>query len=535
MKYFTLLTLLLVTIIYTNAQQIQPALLPEKREMFLQQASKLRQEENYTGAIQQLDSILNLQPKDAPVLLFKGDLQLQNKQFGMAAGTYQKLLPLKYESTITRINLSYALFMNHHPMMALQFAQDAWRQNPANSSAIVNCFNALLWNVKTKEAAAFLKQQQKLLSSAQLLVLKARLYTTSGNYNTGLQFYDSLVKAYPDKYFIQEYSEVLLGKKEFNLSASVAQSGRKYFSISDSTAFAQKYKAATLQNAGTELVYFKDVAKNIRIENSAWWQQGANRVYQFRISAGVSSISSAQNEKTKAQFANVAINERWSKAWTGESMLHLQLIKPLGGSQFAGLTGRQLIQYQPNDRRMMGVFVSTDILNFTASLLTKNIRSNNVGYVTHLMMSGKTGFYSQGSFGTLTDKNQRYQMFASVYHLFRTEPTLKSGLNFSALHFSNDTIKNYFSPRRYLSTEVFADYTTALPQLSKFYVMTQAAAGMQKIEKQPWDPALRLQAELGLRLKHIETALKYQTSNVASAAGTGYSFNWYTLRFIVKW
>ena len=122
-----------------------------------------------------------------------------------------------------------------------------------------------------------------------------------------------------------------------------------------------------------------------------------------------------------------------------------------------------------------------------------------------------------------------------MYHLFRTEPTLKAGLNFSALHYKNNTIKTYFSPDQYLSTEIFADYSTALPTLSKFYLQFQGAAGLQKIEKQNWDPAFRLQAELGLHLKHLETTLKYQTSNVASGTGTGYSFNWFTFRLGWKW
>jgi hypothetical protein len=151
------------------------------------------------------------------------------------------------------------------------------------------------------------------------------------------------------------------------------------------------------------------------------------------------------------------------------------------------------------------------------------------------MFSGKTGFYSQGSAGILSDKNQRFLIFTSLYRLFRTEPTLKAGLNFSALHYKDSSIKTYFSPDKYLNTEVFADYTTALPLLSKFYLQLQAAAGIQKIEKQAWDAAFRMQAEIGFRLQHLESSVKYQTSNVAAGNGTGYKFNWFTLRAAWKW
>jgi tetratricopeptide (TPR) repeat protein len=507
----------------------------EKREQFIQRAVQFRKEENYAAAIMQLDSILAYNAKDAGILLFKGDLKLQSKLYSDAVETYKVLLPLNYEKAITQINLSYALFMNHQPAKALRYAEKAWDENKSNSNAIVNYFNAMLWNIKTKEASTFLQTQDSMLTPAQRLVLKARLYTTSGNYKEGIKYYDSLVNAYPEKYYVQEYAEVLLGKKEIDHSSETMQNAKELFTANEYKAYEQKLKATRQQNAGTEMVFFKDVAKNVRIENSIWWQQNENRTYRLRLSAGSSVYTSALKEKTRAQFGHIRIDEKWSRAWSGETDLHLQLIQPSTSDRFTGITGQQTVKYQPTDRRMFGAYYSSDILNYTASLLDKNIRSNNAGYITHIMLSGKTGIFSQGSAGFLTDKNQRYQFFGSLYHLFRTEPTLKAGLNFSALHYKDSSIKTYFSPNRYLNTEVFADYSTALPMLSKFYLQMQAAAGMQKIEASKWEPAFRFQTELGIRLQHLETSLKYQTSNVASAAGTGYKFNWFTAKLMWKW
>lgn len=507
----------------------------EAREALISEANRHRAAEQYDAAVGKLNIILSANSSDAPILLFKGDLLLQGKHYREAAETYTKLLPLKYETTIATINLSYALFMNHKPAKALQFARAAWEGNKRHPQAVVNYFNALLWNIKTREAGRFLEQQDSLLTSAQQLVLKARLYTTSGNYEAGLKYYDSLVKTYPDKYYVQEYAEVLLGKKDMENSANTMKSSKMLFSENEFRNYEQKLKASRQQNAGTEMNYFTDIAGNVRIENSVWWQQSEQKKYRFRLSAGHSSITSADGGKTTTQFGHVTIAERWSKAWTGETDLHLQVINAAGSNNFSAVTGQQLVKYQPNDRRMIGVFYSTDILNFTAGLLGNNIRSNNAGYITHLMLNGKNGFYSQGSMGMLSDKNKRLLFFGSLYHLFRTEPTVKTGVNFSALHFSDSSIKNYFSPNRYLSTEVFADYSTALPLLSKFYLQAQAAAGIQQIEKQNWDPAYRFQAEIGFRLKQLEGALKYQTSNVAAGNGTGYQFNWFTFRMLWKW
>ncbi len=531
-KFFTLLFLLVVSsALKTWGQGLDGA----AREAFVQKAIQFRKEENYMAAVQQLDSILAKNPKDAGILLFKGDLKLQGKLFNDAVGTYKELLLLDYEKTTAQINLSYALFMNHHPAKALHYAAEAWRQNPKNTNAIVNHFNAMLWNSQTKEAARFLNEQDSLIGPAQRLVLKARLYTTSGNYTSGLAYYDSLVRAYPDKNYLKEYSEVLLGKKEIKRSGETMKANEALFTANEYAAFTQKLKAAQIWNAGTEFVYFSDVAKNTRIENTAWLQQSDGGMFRFRLSAGTSSITSAESQKTTAQFGHVTVNERFSRAWSGQTDVHLQVIKPENSPAFNGVTSKQTLQYQPNDRRMVGLVYSSDILNYTASLLEKNIRSDNFGYVTHILLTGKTGVFSQGSFGTLTDGNQRYQFFGSLYHLFRTEPTVKAGVNVSAVHYKDNAITNYFSPNRYFSSEVFTDYSTALPNLAKYYVQLQGAAGVQQIENNNWEPAFRFQSEIGFRSSHFETGLKYQTSNVASAAGTGYSFNWFTLRLVWKW
>jgi tetratricopeptide (TPR) repeat protein len=533
--FFYLFTMLLLTVVKTFPQAPALSLAPEQREAFIQKALAYRKSEDYKNAIAQLDSILKYSSTDAPAMLFRGDLLLQAGQFSDAVNMYKKLLAIKYEFTIVQINLSYALFMNHQPSNALHFAKSAWEHDKTNNSAIVNYFNAMLWNIKTKSAARFLQQQQTSLTGAQTLVLKARLFTTSGDYTNGLKYYDSLVSAYPDKYYIQEYAEVLLGKKEAVSSEKTMRSHSSLFSSNEYKAYQEKLKTAKLQNAGTEFVYFVDVAKNTRIENTVWWQQKETRTYRFKLSAGSARFSSAQQENATVNFVHVTCNERWNKAWSGQTDIHIPLIQIQGGKNFTAITGKQLIKYQPNDRRMFGLKYSKDVLNFTTALLEKNIGNNSFGYVAHVMVSGKTGIYSEGSWGILTDQNQSQQFFGSLYHVIRTEPTFKTGINFSLVHYKDSTVKNYFSPNRYMSTEVFADYSTSLPELSKYYLQVQAAAGYQKIENQKWDAAFRFQAEGGFRLKHIEAGLKYQTSNVAANTGTGYKFNWFIFRCAWRW
>lgn len=533
-KFFTSIVF---CIFFTSnfAQGNETKMNPLTKNGVIERANLLRAQENYTSAIQALDSILEEEPQAASILLYKGDLNLQRKNFKEAVKVYKEILPLKYETTIVRINLSYALFMNHSPAIALQFAKKAWEDDKTNKNAIVNHFNALLWNIKDGEAKKFLESQKDKLDAAQLLVLIARLETTKGNFKTGLALYDSLVRNFPNKYYVMEYSEVLLGKKEISSAKNVLKNFDSLLSINERKTMQEKVELIQQQRVGTEFVYFSDVAENNRIEASAFWQQGEGRDYRFGFKAGYTSTTSSTEVKTNSQYAQITVNEKWGKFWKGQSDLKIQQINASDSNKFMALTGEQSVTFQPNDRRMVGIYYSTELLNFTASLIGQNVRSHNLGYKTHIMLNGKTGIYSQGSWAALSDANQRFQFFGSIYRLIRTEPTLKTGLNFSALHFSDSKRENYFAPNRFLSGEAFMDFSTALAATSKFYTGIQAAAGLQKIETQDWDPAFRFQAELGYRVKHFETNLKYQTSNVAAANGAGYRFNWFTLNLVWKW
>jgi tetratricopeptide (TPR) repeat protein len=284
-----------------NSLSAQPdTITPAVRESHLQEALQLRKNEDYPGAIEKLNLVLAEHAQDAPILLLKGDLQLQSKQFAEAANTFKILLPLNFESTIIKINLSYALFMDRDAAQALLYAKSAWQNDSTNVNAIVNYFNAMLWNGKTREASQFVEKYGSELSGDKLLVMKARLYTTSGDYQRGLFHYDTLVKAFPDKYYIQEYAEVLLGKKEIKKASNLINESKELYSVNEHQAIAQKIQVAQWQQVATEFVYFNDIANNLRIENSVEWSQREGRLFRIGARAGIQPSLLPNKRKLKA-------------------------------------------------------------------------------------------------------------------------------------------------------------------------------------------------------------------------------------------
>jgi tetratricopeptide (TPR) repeat protein len=502
---------------------------------YIIQATTLRKTEHYKEAIKVLDSALLIFNDDPSILLFKGDLQLEANHFASAVKTLKSILPTDYEKTITRINLSYALFMDHKPELALKFARHAWENDKKNVNASVNYFNAMLWNMKTRQAGKFLSNQVSSFNQSQRLVLLARLHMTSGQFIDGFKYYDSLIIENPDKHFIREYAEVLLNKQEIKKSFSIMSAARSKFSDREFNAFNDKLTAANQRHLGVEYVSFNDIANNTRTEYNLSWRQGGTPKYRFTLKGGHAIYRSPDEKSASTTGMGLHVVEKFSKLISGETEIRFHDVSIPDAAGFTAWNGQQIIRFTPNDRRMFAVSYSRDLLNFTTTILGENIRSNYFGYITHIMFDGKTGFYSQGSMGSLTDQNRRYQFFGSMYRMIKTVPMLKSGINFSALHFSDSLNKAYFSPDRYMNAEYFMDFSSPQTATGKIFLQIQAAAGVQKINKLNWERSARIQTDAGFRSKRVEAGLKYQYSNVALNSGTGYSFHWTTMYLIFKW
>lgn len=501
----------------------------EQKEQWLQKALSFRQQERYDTAIQYCDSILNADPKDGPIQLLKGDLMLQAGKYKLAGEVYTALDEQDFENTIVKINLSYALFMAHHPAQALKFANLAWKGNSSNQNAIVNYFNAMLWNSQTAAADHFLNNQQSLLSPDQLLVLQARLASSSGDYQSGFKFYKQLIEGTHNKFHVKEYVGVLLAKKDFKTAKEVYLQAGTEFSPEEQKQNMQQLKAYSKPNVGSEYIYFNDIAKNTRSEQVVWWQQGETNALQLGLRFGFSKLNNAASMSLSNAFGNISVNTRVNAAIQGRTSITLQQTNEMSQQSFSTLVISQLIKYQPNDRRMIGLTYTTQTLDFTSELLKKRIRSHDVGYITHVMFDGKNGVYSEGGVSFLADGNRRLLSFGSLYHLFRTQPILKVGLNASFVHFSKQIPLNYFSPNQFYNTEVFLDYGGNLPFVPKATIQFQAAYGQQKIEQQNWQGAIRMNVELGYPYRKYNTTLKYQTSNAASAIGTGYRYQKFSM------
>ncbi|MBT8219537.1 MAG: hypothetical protein KJP00_06925 [Bacteroidia bacterium] len=523
-RYSLLLSMLFAWSPGFSQNQNPLSLSAEQRQEKFQKAVLYRGEGNYDMAIQQLDAILLQRTDDAEALLLKGELHTQNQQFKEAVAVYGRLLPMQYKHTIALINLSYVLFMNNKPKEALSYASEAFNIDKTNNAALINYFNALLWNSKTKHATQIIHTYEDNLEPDQVLVMKARLYTTSGNFVDGLANYESLVSIFPNVNYVKEYVEVLLAKKQIHSALRVMQSYNDIFPEKENLKLKRKLQEAQLQQLKSGFSYSKDAGQNVRMIGHIQWRSAQKKNYQYEVRSEWSTLNTAANNKVHSGALALHLQTRLGTKLKGQTQIQMTRIDLDQEREITTILGHQSIQYQPHDRQMIGLFLNSGIMDDNSILLGKNIRSQEWGIQAHYMTNKRNGIYLQSSVSKLSDGNKKWQMFGSLYQILRNNPLVKIGVNTALLQYKNNRMEDYFSPEETISTEFFGEYANDNFANTGLRWYVQMASGMQRLHGKDWNPVFRLNTTVSYHTKSLGFLLKFQTSNIATNTPNGYRF-----------
>ncbi len=506
----------------------------EKKYTLLEEASELRNKENYDQALAKLDYILLQHPDDQDVWMLKSDVLLQKKDFGEASKTLEKLDKMNFKNTQVKINWSYALFMSHRPKKALYMAQKAFEQAPKEKSALINFINAQLWNADTDQATKLLHQHRSLLETSDIEILEARIASTSGDFQKASGLYAALAQSTDNPHYVKEAIELLQSKGYFEESQRIIEAQTELLSPNHKASLVAQKRSQNQHKVGIKQDFFQDIGENQQLKTRIFVQQGGTK--RLRLGMALASEKYSEPISTlKAQRIQLLGNWKINAVLRSESQLEGLQLKGINTEDDIHIVGLQTLVYQPNDRQMLAWSYEYSLLNFTSSILENQIGVHTLGLKNHSMWSAQWGVYSQASYAFFSDQNQQAKIFASVYHLFRNHPTLKLGWNNSYLHYSQQEGFSYFSPHVFLSSELFAELGWKNPNWKHFFLNAQAAYGLQRIEKQNWESAYRFDIEIGWELKHFDLSTRYQTSNIASANGTGYQYDGLSFQLAYKW
>lgn len=489
---------------------------------------QLRENKDYNSAIALLDSLMPQLQDKAGMMLLKGDMLLQATRFKDAAVVYEN----QFEETPFRknvlINWSYATFMGGNAKKALDIAHKAYLENQSDGGAIVNYFNALLWNAKAGKASMFFADNHQHLSQEQSSILLARLYTTKGDFKEGLKLYGELCDTIHNIHYINEFTSVMNSKRFWHASETAIKSYKSYLNDADYQQLKSGLSPAYQNHAGLETDFVKDSGGNLRFSTLALYRTPDIKKWPLAFALGQEKYYSPLSTTTAAYNFRVLSEKSWSLAFKTRMEAAFNAIKPSEQADFNIYTGRIAMVYQPHDRRMISLYALRDYLNFTEEITSTKISRQQYGYESHVMFGPRMGVFSYGNMAFFSDQNQKTDVFVSLYGVANKKPIIKTGLNFNYVSFKIPTIL-YFSPSSYQNGSLFVDVEDKLSAKFPLHYLVQAGFGYQIIETADLQPTFRLSVELKSTYKNFAFRVSAGGSNVMSAIGTGYTYSQYKL------
>jgi hypothetical protein len=183
-------------------------------------------------------------------------------------------------------------------------------------------------------------------------------------------------------------------------------------------------------------------------------------------------------------------------------------------------------EFKLTKRQTLELKYQSDVQNFTAGLIDRNLRFQNFIAIYNLNTPMKLGIYSQYYHTRSSDKNVRNLLFASLYYTLKTDPILKFGFNFNTMVFLKQIPDIYFSPKTFNSYELFGLIENIEVPNKKFLYQLALAGGYQQIEQQAYQSTYRITAALGYRpIKNFEALIYTLQSNSATSSVVGYAYS----------
>ena len=178
-------------------------------------------------------------------------------------------------------------------------------------------------------------------------------------------------------------------------------------------------------------------------------------------------------------------------------------------------------QFKVNDSHYLSLSLNHQTQAYTIEMAQAELTTTGVKLTHHFSRIHYPGVYFQAGFDRWSNDNAQWNTFISLYTFITRRPILKTGINVSAMGFSNNMDQLYFSPSIYTSGEAFLQLEKNDPRKKWLYFL-EGAYGIQRIEDQTLQSTMRLKAQIGYRVTNslsIRVEGFYNTSATTSIAG----------------
>ncbi|MFK7060713.1 hypothetical protein V3Q90_11370 [Flavobacterium oreochromis] len=516
--------------------QNNPNGLISRKYIRLGYADQLSKKNQIGEALKLLDDNLIDHSDDTETLLNKANLLLIKKDYSNAKATYSQINKNQKDSIQSFNGLSLVNHLDNNEKKALRLAIKAKQKSDKSSDISLSnqiterYIQALIWNKKYKKAQTEIDDFKiKTQKNAQSIALQAMLNVYKSDFLEA----------------ISEYKNLLL-KDSISFDGNLGIANAYYANNQIEEAYKAIHKTLTLfegqQDANNLLNKLKDKFRpsieekiSYSFDNNKNTAISSSTILNYPINLKTSLIGKYSYRKTKSTIHD-------QLAYSNDFMvgINYELLPKLNLNALGGLTtinsfsqdynqflAQVSLKLKPFKLQEVEGGYLREIQNFNAELMDKKIVNNHL----YMNYSVATNFNLGGFFQYFktkqSDRNNRNLLFASVYYTVLSKPTIKTGINYQFISFSEQKPLFYFSPLRFNAYEVFADIIKDDKSIETkgMYYHFIMAGGTQFIEDNRNQLTYRLQGKMGYKFSsRLNLHIYGLKSNIASSTAAGFTY-----------
>lgn len=500
-----------------------------RKFMRLGRGGVLANDGKFDEAIALYNLILAENSKDINALVNKAQVLMTAERYIEAKNIHENLVGLPSKKTDGYLGLSMVANKLKSNESAFFWAKKAVETADSSNSlkAYLGLVNAFAWKKDFKSAFLQLdKLRTAYPNNFDVISGYGRINIWSKGFTKASKYYQNLLASVPSSFDGNlGYADANHAQGLDNESFKYVRKTLEYFpNQRDALQFLEKLHIAHDPTIYTHVFFSKDnggnVSQNYRTKISfdphallrvwsAYYQRSAQNLLETN-----STLSGIRQMSTGASYRVSGAIKFFAEA---------TLVSALKYNRILGEAGTELNigKYQ-----VLELKYYNELQSFSASLIDRNIRMDNIQANYNLSLPFRVGLYSQLINTRISDGNQRNLLFASIYYDLLQSPVFKAGINLSVFSFKKLVPEVYFSPDIFKGYELFAvSENINEPKVKKLYHIS-VAGGVQKISNEKFQKIYRFDIKAGWRFNNRLWAMLYfMRSNSAASSVQGFTYN----------
>jgi tetratricopeptide (TPR) repeat protein len=514
-----------------------PSALNSRKFIRLGMAYGELQSQRFERAGQILQTLYLDYPGDADVLKLQADYFIQIRNFERARDRFTEL-EAAGDSLTAWTGMVLSWHLQGHPSKALELAENAWGRVKdslsftAARSVWERYIQALIWKGQYTRASREMDARSRQDSLLSIPELEAQWGMYTARFSLSEAKYRSILEKQPNSFAGNlGLANALIAQGNYLEGYSRGEKALALFEgHSDARLLVEKAKAPFMPSLDQTSSWSADNGNNTAYSTTFGAQLPFHPKWKLGMAYTVRfTENSRTGERAQTYDAGMFLAYRL-KGHTQIEAAFSGLKVDLDDQQYTQPQMALRFRFKPARKQDAEMFYRRSVQTFNAELIARNIELNHFGGSYHLASNIGVGWYTQGIYNLQSDANSSLQVFSSFYALPLSKPSLKTGINVQYLGFNEQRPEIYFSPENYTAWDLFAEYNPKIS--SSTYIRALAASGSQQIDGGEKQWTLRAEFQfIKTWGKYLSTEVFGQYTSQASATASGFRFTQAGLRF----